>query len=258
MNMKKIRLVVCILVVAFSFETQQVSARRVSEIGMPVCQSGKDLSDFVHDVSAFDICYPVFRAIATGNSHYVDFLNGRGTPYGEQFMHVGEGWHGPSYAMALDWWEQAAANVNNADNRNNPYLRTKERCVKFLRIFRETMLRDTAYDEAAEKLRLVRQMETFRDTAHVLPTIFGTIKADYDGDVGKYVDALYRRSVLTGNGAMRRFRLNPSVGRMQRDMGFQFVVSKLMYRLWEAQGRPSQPAAGGTRLVVLRSELEKR
>ena len=240
------------------FEAHQINAQHISNTYVAAVQLIQPLSDFVHDVSAFDICYPVFRAIATGNSHYVDFLNGRGTPYGEQFMHVGEGWHGPSYAMALDWWEQAAANVNNADNRNNPYLRTKERCVKFLRVFRETMLRDTAYDEAAEKLRLVRQMETFRDTAHVLPTIFGTIKADYDGDVGKYVDALYRRSVLTGNGAMRRFRLNPSVGRMQRDMGFQFVVSKLMYRLWEAQGRPSQPAAGGTRLVVLRSELEKR
>ena len=108
------------------------------------------------------------------------------------------------------------------------------------------------------KTQLGVQLRAFGDTAVVLPTIYALIATKYGGDVRAYVDDLFDRSVMTNKRRMRRFARRPTVKRMREDMGFQFVVSKLMYRLWETRGRPAQPAADGTRLVILRSELEKR
>ena len=102
---------------------------------------------------------------------------------------------------------------------------------------------------------LEREILTFGDTATALPTVYVLIATKYGGDVRAYVDDLFDRSVMTNKRRMRRFARRPTVKRMREDMGFQFVVSKLMYRLWETRGRPAQPAADGTRLVVLRSEL---
>lgn len=69
------------------------------------------------------------------------------------------------------------------------------------------------------------------------------------------MDALFRRSALTNKRRMKRLTRSPSVRKMQRDMGFQFVVARLMYRLWEARGCP---AADAKQLVILRSELPKK
>lgn len=74
--------------------------------------------------------------------------------------------------------------------------------------------------------------------------------------MGKYVNDLFERSMATNRERIHRFVLNPAVKRMYRDPGFLLAVSKLMFRLWEQQGRPAQPMADGTRLVILRSELE--
>ena len=41
--------------------------------------------------------------------------------------------------------------------------------------------------------------------------------------------------------------------RMAKDPGFQFVVSKLMYRLWEQQGRPMSSQVDNTQRVILRT-----
>ncbi len=107
-----------------------------------------------------------------------------------------------------------------------------------------------------KKAELVKRLETFGDTAEVLPTVYATIRTKFDGHVADYVDYLYRRSILTGRRAMRRFLLNPSEGRMKKDPGFQFAVSKLMFRLWEQQGRPANPVVDGTRLGITRAELD--
>ena len=90
---------------------------------------------------------------------------------------------------------------------------------------------------------MVRELEAFGDTASTLPTIYALIATKYGGDVRAYVDDLFGRSVMTSRRRMKRFMRSPIAKRMREDMGFQFVVSKLMYRLWEAQGRPAQPAA---------------
>ncbi len=77
-----------------------------------------------------------------------------------------------------------------------------------------------------------------RDTASVLPSVYTVIDGQYKGNVRSYVDALFSKSVMTNKKALKRFLLRPTRRQMQRDMGFQFVVSKLMYRAWEVQGRP--------------------
>ena len=81
------------------------------------------------------------------------------------------------------------------------------------------------------------------------------IAQKYKGSVQAYVDALFKRSAMTNVRRLRRFAKSPVPSRMLDDMGIQFVVSRLMFRQWETQ---RQPAADGARLVILRSELEKR
>ncbi len=125
--------------------------------GVTVCRAttavktdvaGLQARDFVHDVSAFDICFPVFRAMATGNSHYVNFMNGRGTLAGSNPNAEKAGSWNVRWAELPDPWQYV--NWNNAEGEG-PRLHLKGRCVKFLRTCRRTMLRDTAYDEEAEK-----------------------------------------------------------------------------------------------------------
>lgn len=177
-----------------------------------------DTVRFVDDVSLFDVCYPVYRRTAdlllTGSSYNPQdgWLRDVDHPDDSTFVRVGM----RRYLF---------------DARREVYAV----CLAFHRL--QT---DTAYDEAAEKARLVRQLETFRDTAAVLPTLYGQIEAEYGGDAVRYVEALFAHSAVTDRKTMRRVCGKPSVERMQADMGFQFVVSKLLYRQWEAQGRPAE------------------
>lgn len=189
--------------------------------------------DFVHDVSIFDVCYPVYRRTAEC------LLNG-------------------SSYTAHDGWLK---DVDNPDDSTfvqsgmRRYLFDARREIYTVCEAFHRLQSDTAYNEEAEKARLVRQIEAFRDTAVVLPSIYVLIDNEFGGSVERYVDALFSNSALTDRATMRRVCGKPTIERMQRDMGFQFVVSKLMYRAWEKQNRP---VADGTRLVVLRSELERR
>lgn len=107
----------------------------------------------------------------------------------------------------------------------------------------------------AEKARLVRQLEAFRDTAAVLPLVYVAIEGKYKGDVRAYVAALFKHSVVTNVRRTKRFAKSPTPTRMIDDMGVQLAAAKWLYRLWEQQGRPAQPQADGTRFVILRSEL---
>lgn len=108
----------------------------------------------------------------------------------------------------------------------------------------------------AEKERLASRLEAFADTATVaLPTVYGLIASKYHGDVRAYVDDLFDHSVMTSKRQLKRFMRSPYVRQMEKDMGFQFAVSKLLYRLWVEQGCPVQPGADGSRLVIMRSEL---
>ena len=214
--------------------------------------------DFVHEKCVFDTLYPVFMRMYPT----VSILNGK-TATGREdedwlrstfgFVHMTPSWHHgdvPSieHRSGRMYFSEEAAPFGSVGPTVDSLGTRIRRAVKSQRAQTSVPLKEM-------KNTMVSQLEAFADTATVLPTVYALIATKYGGDVRAYVDDLFDRSVMTSRRRLRRFARYPNVDWMQRDMGFQFVVSKLMYRLWEAQGRPAQPAADGTRLVVLRSEL---
>ena len=214
--------------------------------------------DFVHGECVFDTLYPVFMRMYPT----VSILNGK-TATGREdedwlrstfgFVHMTPSWHHgdvPSieHRGGRMYFSEEAAPFGSVGPTVDSLGTRIRRAVKWQRAQTNVSLKEM-------KNTMVSQLEAFADTATVLPTVYALIATKYGGDVRAYVDDLFDRSVMTSRRRLRRFARYPNVDWMQRDMGFQFVVSKLMYRLWEAQGRSAQPAADGTRLVVLRSEL---
>ncbi len=161
----------------------------------------------------FEPCYPVFREIAAIYADRDNYVKNYSKGWPSQFDVP----RSTNYQMAAFIKAQDVASTLRG---------------------RADSLRAAGYDEAFEKERLCRQLSAFRDTATVLLPIYTVIEGQYKGNIQAYVDALFSKSVMTNKKALKRFLLRPTVRQMQRDMGFQFVVSKLMYRAWEAQGRP--------------------
>ena len=179
-----------------------------------------DSVSFVDDASLFDAVYPAFRKLYVRFAHYEATYDTRFDSH-----------------LAPDFPSRGRA---------EPYDRTeRERavCLRYARqlsAVRDSLFAQPGFDPDAEKARLVRQLETFGDTASALPTVYAQIATDYGGNIRAYVEDLFAHSVMTNERRMRRFVRHPTYRKMQSDMGFQLVVSKLLYRKWEAQGRPSQ------------------
>ncbi len=190
--------------------TQAVHAAPLGESGLA---DEARTEDFVHDVSVFDACYPVFRTIAACYVSLDSIMTDAPVRWAQ---------HGDLPPSDHDFYY------------NFKYVRLVARRLQA----RYHSLQAAGDDEAFEKERLCRQLSAFRDTASVLPSVYTVIDGQYKGNVRSYVDALFSKSVMTNKKALKRFLLRPTRRQMQRDMGFQFVVSKLMYRAWEAQGRP--------------------
>lgn len=191
-----------------------------SAMAAPHEPAAADTVRFVDDVSLFDAVYPAFRKL------YVRFAR-----------------YEASYDTRFD---SHLTPDFPSRGRVEPYDRTeRERavCLRYARelaAVRDSLFAQPGFDLDAEKTRLVRQLETFGDTASALPTVYAQIATDYGGDVRAYVDDLFAHSVMTDERRMRRFVRHPTYRKMQADMGFQLVVSKLLYRHWEAQGRPAE------------------
>ncbi len=188
--------------------------------------------DFVHSESVFDRIYPVFlRLYPTCKSvHRPENKDVAG------FVDVSPGYSLPSGKPVSDHSLTRLSFPLYCYNANRE-VEAQDSIRTLLVTEAERLWADPSYDETEEKAKLVAQLETFRDTASVLPSVYLLIDSKYGGNVRRYVDDLFRKSVLTNRRRLKRFVRSPSVIRMQRDMGFQFVVSKLTYRAWEAQGR---------------------
>ncbi len=203
---------------------------------LPVCglsQSGprETAVDFVHAESVFDTTYPTFRCI--------DSL----------------------FALRKKVVREYPSPNHDYLYRDGPFSSTFQARVAYLaRGYAGDLTSITAdmTPSVRDSLRtqLACQMMAFADTAEVLPTVYAQVAVEYGGDVRAYVDALFDGSVMTNRRRMRRLSRHPTAKRMRDDMGFQFAVSKLMFRLWEQQGCPANPVVDGTRLVILRSELD--
>ena len=243
-----------LFVVLFSFISQSLIGMSKAEQKFDKANHGKSYN-CIDSMCLFDTLYVVYRQIYP----YLD----------ERLRHKESANAESQFAttfvdmLPMDWY----IDVPSLTNRGSAgYSRPSVRFYENIRDSVQAVLLPAVeavtgregYSAETEKARMVRELEAFGDTALTLPTIYALIATKYGGDVRAYVDDLFDGSVMTSRRRLRRFVKGPSVQRMREDMGFQFVVSKLMYRLWEAQGRPAQPAADGTRLVVLRSELEKR
>ncbi len=209
-------------------------------------------TDFVHDECVFDTLYPTFRYLY----ETITRIEKAGPTevqrrWGSRYL----------FSIPLDWYiNPTVINTGGGFPWSGEWDvgRAQDSVRVVMRRVCEEQMSRPGFSVEAEKARLLRQIETFGDTAQALPLVYVTIAKEYAGNVGEYVDDLFARSMATNAERIRHFVKNPAIKRMQRDPGFLLAVSKLMYRLWEAQGRPPQPASDGTRLVILRSELEKR
>ena len=187
--------------------------------------------DFVHDKCVFDSCYAHYLGMGLCIEH-ISFGSAS-----ESTKNVGfSGLVGSSTGGA-------PASVNAP----------RRRALKFQKV-QQQLFSSGRYDEASEKAKLVRQLTAFRDTATALPYLYATIDREYGGDIPAYVDALFENSAITNPKRMKRLVRKVTKRRLKNDLGFQFVVSKYVYRLWLEQGRPKAAQGDGIYVFPLRKE----
>ena len=250
--MKKKGLKTFVTVVALMLIAQGLNARDSggadSLVGAPVVVR----ADFVHDTCVFDTLLPTFRQLAAfyappekGSEGHV-----HGTCFTNYVIEV------PDLARRTYVWPGGWAQSSGTFLSPSVRCRRDTLVAAFCRYAEGLHRRPDGWIEA-EKARLVRQLEAFRDTAAVLPLVYVAIEGKYKGDVRAYVAALFKHSVVTNVRRTKRFAKSPTPTRMIDDMGVQLAAAKWLYRFWEQQGRPAQPQADGTRFVILRSELAR-
>jgi hypothetical protein len=90
----------------------------------------------------------------------------------------------------------------------------------------------THKDIRQEKLKLVAAISAFDSLANHRPIFFVDIYGKYNGDITKYVDDLYKTSIITRKRLMSQFVRTPRAKRLQKDMGIQFAIAMALYELW--------------------------
>lgn len=218
--------------------------------------------DFVHTPSVFDTCYSAFRRVSQVYRHYSHLgaavLKDRSLSDKVNRI-LGAGSRAPQYESMFIGGEGDVLQdlylirFGRPWERPDDYKDSIRSRLEGLKSYADSLRRCGTFDLDADKARLVAQLTAFRDTATVLPPVFVTIEVDFDGDVQRYADHLYGHSAVTNSRALRKLLRRPTMRRMAKDPGFQFVVSKLMYRLWEQQGRPMSSQVDNTQRVILRT-----
>lgn len=84
----------------------------------------------------------------------------------------------------------------------------------------------------AEKAQLVRNLKAFDSASCVKPVFFLDIKKRYKGDIEKYVDDLYKKSLLINPRRMWCFNRFPSKKKLRRDLGIHFLLGIVFYEVW--------------------------
>mgnify|MGYP000532515058 CR=1 FL=1 len=87
-------------------------------------------------------------------------------------------------------------------------------------------------DEGVEKRRLVLALTAFDTVAVNKPVFFSEIYGKFKGNIGKYVDHLYKHSILCSKSRMDKFVRYPKAEELQKDPGVQFVIGMALYELW--------------------------
>jgi len=83
------------------------------------------------------------------------------------------------------------------------------------------------YDNKTEKEILIALLEAFRSEmpAGSLPDIYNTINSKYKGNIRKYVDYLFKKSVLVDEGRYNAFLANPKLKKFEKDPAYKLTNS---------------------------------
>ena len=249
--MKRLLIICAIMMVAFTTGAESAKRPEKENPDRRLENARQVPDDFIHTPCVFDTLLTTFRRLA---AFYAPPGRKAGSAWIDYIGFASYRWEVPSLsnrgfvAGSLPYYPNGGLRPDKRAARDTAV-------AAFVRTV-EALHRQADWSSETEKAHLVRQLEAFDDTATVLPWVYAVIKQKYRGNVQAYVDALFKRSVMTSRRRLRHFAKSPTPSRMLDDFGIQFAVSKLMFRLWEQQGRPANLAPDGTRLVILRSELD--
>lgn len=96
-------------------------------------------------------------------------------------------------------------------------------------------VRDSGMNVDSVKDDMVRRLLAFDKAAYYKPIFFADIYSRYKGDYRKYVDDLFRKSLITSPRRLRSFTAYARKRMILKDMGFQFTLSLALYELWMKQ-----------------------
>lgn len=82
---------------------------------------------------------------------------------------------------------------------------------------------------------MVRRLEAFDKAAYYKPIFYADIYSTYKGDYRKYVDDLFKKSLITSPKRLRRFSAYARKNMLLKDRGFQFTLCLALYELWIKQ-----------------------
>ncbi len=95
---------------------------------------------------------------------------------------------------------------------------------------------------ANEKARLVENLRKFDAVSSNKPIFFSTIYSKYKGNIKKYVDALYSKSIMGNPDKLTDFLSAPTAKKLQKDLGVQFAIGLALYDLWIKQTKAEMAA----------------
>lgn len=106
-----------------------------------------------------------------------------------------------------------------------------KRDLKYL----QDSIRESGMNVDSVKEDMVRRLQAFDKAAYYKPIFFADIYSRYKGDYRKYVDDLFRKSLITSPRRLRSFTAYARKRMILKDMGFQFTLSLALYELWIKQ-----------------------
>ena len=106
------------------------------------------------------------------------------------------------------------------------------------------------YNESEEKRDFVERLKKFSQSATYQPLIFKIIAVKYNGSIERYVDDLYKNSIMSNQKRLKRFVRTPSYKRLDKDYGAQLTLSLMVYKYWLENRATIRPRLTGAYVYV--------
>lgn len=117
----------------------------------------------------------------------------------------------------------------------NANARTLMVMLKWELKYQQDSVRKNGFSPDSIKSEMVRRLKAFDRTAYYKPIFYADIYSRYKGNYKAYVDALFKKSLITSPKRLRRFTAYARKKMLLKDMGFQFTLSLALYELWMRQ-----------------------